>query len=242
MASSVREGTLADRPTQLVLDALNRAVGEPAGLPLVASRNAPGLFPATAVGRQAAQRCRDDGLLQPSVALNGKTAPECFVLSPTGLAYLIEQTNPRTLLEDLVRAVEARQRQFGELVEAMRQAQVSLEGLRTTSERVLATLPKSLPADRNGHAAPAPARNDQALLTELANHRGPGDYPLPGLYRQAMPDSTIGEFHDALRRLEEHQRIHLHPWTGPLYQMPEPSFALLVGHEVAYYASRRQES
>jgi len=30
------------------------------------------------------------------------------------------------------------------------------------------------------------------------------------------------------------------PWTGPLYDLPEPHFALLVGHEVAYYASSRR--
>ena len=28
-------------------------------------------------------------------------------------------------------------------------------------------------------------------------------------------------------------------WTGPLYAIPEPPLALLVGHEIAYYASPR---
>jgi hypothetical protein len=50
---------------------------------------------------------------------------------------------------------------------------------------------------------------------------------------------TIGQFHDGLRRLHDGATIYLHPWTGPLYELPEPRFALLVGHEIAYYASSR---
>ena len=64
------------------------------------------------------------------------------------------------------------------------------------------------------------------------------DCPLPHLYR-TLSEQTIGQFHDALRQLHSQQRIYLHPWTGPLCELPEPALALLVGHEVAYYASAR---
>ncbi len=37
-------------------------------------------------------------------------------------------------------------------------------------------------------------------------------------------------------------RIYVHPWTGPLHELPEPAYALLVGHEIAYYASLRTGS
>jgi hypothetical protein len=55
---------------------------------------------------------------------------------------------------------------------------------------------------------------------------------------------SLGSFHDALRRLQDAGQIYLHPWTGPLHEIPEPPCALLVGHVVAYYASinRSQES
>ena len=53
------------------------------------------------------------------------------------------------------------------------------------------------------------------------------------------PGLTLGAFHDALRRLHDGGHIYLHPWTGPLYDIPEPACALLVGHMVAYYASGR---
>jgi hypothetical protein len=61
------------------------------------------------------------------------------------------------------------------------------------------------------------------------------------LYRRACQTHTlsIGQFHDVLRRLHERDQVYLHPWTGPLYAMPEPQVALLVGHEIAYYASIR---
>jgi len=65
---------------------------------------------------------------------------------------------------------------------------------------------------------------------------------LPELYGSLStlePSPTVGQFHDALRQLHAADRVYLHPWTGPLYALPEPPLALLVGHEVAYYASVR---
>lgn len=70
-----------------------------------------------------------------------------------------------------------------------------------------------------------------------------GDCPLPALFRgmkAVSPRLTIGQFHDALRSLHEACAIYLHPWTGPLYELPEPALALLAGHEIAYYASLRE--
>ncbi len=84
------------------------------------------------------------------------------------------------------------------------------------------------------------------VLAELTRWHSAGaseDCPLPHLYRQMtahVPGVTIGEFQDALRRLHDLGKIYLHPWTGPLYDIPEPSYALLVGHEIAYYASIRK--
>ena len=58
------------------------------------------------------------------------------------------------------------------------------------------------------------------------------------MYRTA-PSLTIGRFHDTLRQLHEEEKVYLHPWSGPLYEIPEPPYAVLIGHEVAYYASIR---
>jgi hypothetical protein len=83
-----------------------------------------------------------------------------------------------------------------------------------------------------------------AILARLADWAASAaagqDCPLPELYRRLttreLPPS-IGGFHDSLRLLHAQHRMYLHPWTGPLYALPEPVYALLVGHNVAYYAS-----
>lgn len=81
-------------------------------------------------------------------------------------------------------------------------------------------------------------------LTDWAASAGAcEDCPLPELYRSLStrePSPTVGEFHDCLRELQQTGKVYLHPWTGPLYALPEPTFALLVGHNIAYYASVRQ--
>jgi hypothetical protein len=90
-------------------------------------------------------------------------------------------------------------------------------------------------------------RDDQhrAIREILAGWHGAGaldDCPVPALCRRLtdrFPALTIGQFHDRLRLLHRGGKIALHPWTGPLYELPEPAYALLVGHEIAYYASLR---
>jgi len=82
-----------------------------------------------------------------------------------------------------------------------------------------------------------------ARLSDWAASAGAGqDCPLPELYRSLTTREippTIGAFHDCLRYLHERHQVYLHPWTGPLYAVPEPAYALLAGHNVAYYASAR---
>jgi hypothetical protein len=243
---------MADKLTPLMLDALGRAVAQPAGLPLHGGKGAAGLFPLSTLARQAAQRCKDEGLLHlVRTETKGKTAQEICALTEKGLAYLLSQVNPKQVLEDLVRALEARQGQVGELVATAQKTQESIEALRGIVARVLDQLQHSA-----GRAVPLPC--DKAtttlngsdtwvvsLLAHLRSHCSGGaleDCPLPELFRvarQTAPTLTIGHFHDALRRLHEQHQIYLHPWTGPLYEMPEPPLALLIGHEIAYYASPR---
>ena len=82
-----------------------------------------------------------------------------------------------------------------------------------------------------------------ARLSDWAASANAGeDCPLPELYRALSvldPAPTIGAFHDGLRQLHAAGTIYLHPWTGPLYALPEPAYALLAGHNVAYYTSAR---
>jgi hypothetical protein len=132
---------VADKLAHLLLDALGKAALATAGLPLVGSKAAPGLFPATALARQAAQRARDDGLLRTVAAdPKGKADHDLCAATEKGLAYLLQQNSPKQVLEDLVRAVEARHGQVAELAATARQMQAGLEALKGMLSVVLPRL------------------------------------------------------------------------------------------------------
>ena len=241
---------MADKASQMVLTALSRAAADGGGLPLHATRTAPGLFPSTALGKQAAQRCKDEGLLRPLSALmrdyhhgapgKGRAPAETYALTDKGFAYLFSQVSPRQVLEDLVRLLEERRAQVGELAALVGQMHQGFDALRSSVEKVLRQVPQS--ADPLANGTPHPVPELLALLDRWQASGASEDCPLPELYRQARAccaGLTIGHFHDELRRLHDAGQIYLHPWTGPLYEIPEPAYALLVGHLVAYYASRK---
>jgi hypothetical protein len=234
---------LADRASQLLLAGLGRAAAEPAGLPLHGRKGAEALFTGTAAGKLAAQRCKDEGYLQiVRTEARGKSNLEICALTEKGLAHLLSQVSPKQVLEDFIRAVESRQTQVNELLASARQIQIGLDALKLAVEKVLREVhvPVLAPSTNGTHALKLDLL---PFLTRWQESGAAEDCPLPELYRQACgtaPRLTIGQFHDALRRLHAQQQVYLHPWTGPLYAIPEPPFVLLVGHEIAYYASVRR--
>jgi DNA-binding PadR family transcriptional regulator len=231
--------------SSLILAALQRAVAEPAGMALVGGRSAPGLFSASAAGKQAAQRCKDDGLLRVvRTEAKGKSPREICALTEQGLQHLLRETSPRPVLDALLRAVERCQTKLDEFAVSADEQREHLSALRDIAVKILAQLPKTetlrLPWEANGQRRPEEAVLD--CLRAWNAGRQLGDCPLPELYRrarEAKPSLSLGQYHDALRGLHEKQAIYLHPWTGPLYEMSEPAAALLAGHEIAYYASLR---
>jgi len=267
---------VADKSSQIVFAALSQAAAHPDGLPLQGGKAHPGLFPATALGKQAAQRCREEGYLYPlnetplpdAEPAKKKPGREPWGLTEKGLTYLLNQVSPRDVLEDFVRVLESRQTEVVELQAATRGVQASLESLKANAETVLhhfaqpsngSTSTGNLNAlftqflnesKRTSNGVSAPSKETPSpcgdLLAPLAQWQTTSgaaeDCPLPELFRQAKaaaPATTIGAFHDELRRLHDVGRIYLHPWTGPLYDLPEPPYSLLIGHEIAYYASLR---
>jgi hypothetical protein len=276
---------VADKSDQLILTALSQAVAHADGLPLHGSKASPGLFPASAAGKLAAERCRQDGFLctvaPPSAtpetesARKRKPAPERCTITPKGVNWLLGQVSPREILEGLARAVEGSQSQVGAMLQVVQQMQHTLAALRGTVETALnmAPAPEATPlgslaalfrqflAQRppetlnrfgivqaealhtNGDGCTTTA--SEAIVGILQQWEASGasdDCPLPDLYRLAKEqahDLTEGTFHDELRRLYACGRIYLHPWPGPLYDIPDPQCALLVGHGIAYYASVR---
>jgi hypothetical protein len=237
---------LADKSSQIILTALSRAVSDPPGVPLHGKKGAAGLFAGTAAGKLAAQRCKDEGYLQfVRTEKRGKSTLEICAITDKGMAYLLSQISPKQVLEDFVRALEARQAQAGELLTSAKQMQITLDELKTTAEKVLQQVRQPMtiaqtPSTNGAHST------KYHLLEYLSHWQEKGaseDCPLPDLYRNACQTEThltIGTFHDHLRRLHDREQLYLHPWTGPLYAIPEPHYALLVGHEIAYYASVRK--
>jgi hypothetical protein len=249
---------LADKSTRMILEALSRAATEPEGFPLLAGKNEPGLFAPTSAAKILADRCRDDGLLEiVRTETRGKLTRDICRLTEKGMQYLIRESSPRQILEDFVRILESRENEILSLTETLRKMHAGLQGMQSAISGILPKLTADSPdPHRNGtpmnttHAAPPTRKTTpDALFAELRSrlaewHAGAGasqDCPLPTLYRQLSPagEITIGQFHDCLRRLHADHQIWLHPWTGPLYALPEPALALLVGHEIAYYVSLR---
>jgi DNA-binding PadR family transcriptional regulator len=234
---------MADQSTPLILEALTKALAEPGGAPLHGNKKTPGLFPAGARAKQAAQLCLEQGYLRVlHRETKGRTVQEVCALTEKGSAYLLRQVSPKPVLEELVRTLQARQAQVDELVAAIHQWQAGLNSLQNTVEKVLQQATEKEDGSRLNECL---AADLMASLTEWQASGASGDCSLPEWYRRvsdATPSLTIGHFHDNLRRLHEVEKIYLHPWTGPLYEIPEPAFGLLVGHEIAYYASIRQQS
>ena len=214
----------------------------------------PGLFAGNAAGKEAAQLCEREGYLRTvRTEPRGKSSADICVISEKGLAYLLGQVNPRPILEAFVQSLDSRQGQFADLLGSVQASQRYLEELKET---VVKTLEHFRQAVGSPAAPPLPAKpmngnglhkdltdsdRTSVILEPLRRWRGLGDCPLPELYRAGPADAgwTVGRFHDLLRSLYQERSIYLHPWTGPLYEIPEPDLALLIGHEVAYYASLR---
>jgi len=237
---------MADRSTQMLLDGLSRAVADPAGVPLFGGKSVPGLFAAGASGRAVAQRCKDEGLLRVvRTETKGKASLDVCTITEKGLAYLLSQVSPKQVLEDFIRTLDAKQSQAGELLMIARHMQAAIDALKLTAERVLEQLHQpAAPPSANGSANGSEAWPGAVLsyLGQREEAAAAEDCPVPELFRHAQLTAhglTIGHFHDGLRRLVDAGQIYLHPWTGPLYALPEPPYALLVGHEIAYYASKR---
>lgn len=265
---------MADALTHLITAALSRAAAHPRGLPLFPSRQGEGgLFPGSKAGRTAAQKCLAENWLQliPPSARSGSTTPERYTLSESGWQRLLQEAQPRQVIEDFLRVVEKRTALVAEWLSAAQRLQEELQELRQVLSRWIAAGASPLrareaslsgcsvlPSDRGvspsdrGVSPSEPSNSSGSVPAEIAavaevilhalaewSRQGGADCPLPELFRVVSQRRalSIGMFHDALRSLQARQALALHPWTGPLYAMPEPAYALLAGHGVAYYAS-----
>jgi hypothetical protein len=275
-------GTVADKLTQQITDALTRAAAQPGGLPLYASKSDYGLFPNSAASKPAAQKCIIDELVRVvATDTKGKAPRDLYGLTEQGWEFLLAAVNPKQVLEDFVRVLEERAGEVDELLATARSMANSLQGLKDAVTRVLPgvcaakvvreepTPPRPPSLKGRGETdprasfaveeapnsfSPFPSGREAggvglltdtdlapAIVAHLRARAAATDCPLPELFRALARNAalTIGEFHDCLRQLFADGTITLPAWPGPLYDMPEPQYALLIGHGIAYYASLR---
>jgi hypothetical protein len=225
---------------------LTRALAAPAGSPLHGGKSEPALFANTVAARRAGQQCKTAGWLETVRSeVKGKPAVEICTITEKGIAHLLGQVNPKPVLEEFVRAVETCGKQIAEALATAQRGQSALEAIEGRLIGVLSRIQEPTPPVALPSVNGSDPWNSAALafLAEWSKTRPNDDCPLPELYRHAqhsVPHLTIGQFHDGLRQLHDNGTIYLHPWTGPLSEIPEPAIALLVGHMIAYYASPKE--
>src|SRR5262245_27893559 len=178
------EGRLADKTSQLIMDALGRALADPGGLPLFAGKNSPGLFPTGAAAKRAAQHCKDQGFLQIlRTETRGKSSQEVCILSECGLAFLLDQLQPKSVLEKLVAGLEARKSQLDQVVDAARQTQTTLDRFRTLAEAVLEEVRESgIPNQTQAPPVESLAAGTLAILRQWQGAGNLEDCSVPELY------------------------------------------------------------
>lgn len=255
-----------DTPEGLILEALGRAVASPQPLPMHGTKAKPGIFlKNTPPARSAAQLALDRKWLRPTgqVQGKGKSARPLYCITAPGVQHALAHGEVVQLLNQLRAAADAQRATLDGMrvnMQALGQAlQSQVDALQGVERRVqppdIAAAVKQLAQIEAGRDPVATSQPDNVRLpNEQRGSRGPGDWvdsivafvrsyasgmcPLPELYRRVAEPRrvSVGQFHDGLRELVAARRLRLHPWTGPMYQLKDEQFALLLGQEIKYYA------
>ncbi len=228
----------------LLVDAgLRRALVEPEGSLLHTSKEGePGLFPPTALGKRAAAKA----LLEGYLVLAPEVGVDAARISSKGRERIAQNLCPKTILDDFVRILEHRQ---GVAKQMLVGAQKQIEQLDRMQLGLTELRMAILKRDALSESAPPESPTTESFEGEivlvkarqiLAVHERDfeTDYLLFQLYdrlTEQIGPFSIGVFHDLLREWHGEGFVALHPWTGPLYQLPRPELALLIGHEIACY-------
>lgn len=214
--------------------ALRRLALEPEPIRLYATAKSVGLFQTRAA---RSRRLVEQLVANKFVQIEGNDEKTQTVrITEEGRTCLLESENPWILLEDLLRATEAQCDLLRKWENFWVRQRDTLEQQCLGIRRVLQRVEEQRAAEQFVDGALVNAVEEWMANPALAER--PADPTLSELF-EAMkvrrPELTIGQLHDVLRILQADGRLCLRPWTGPLYQLPEPGAALLIGHEVLYY-------
>lgn len=216
----------------IILHALNCALESAGVCSLFNKKGVQGLFPLSASGKLAAKYCFEMRLLK-VVEQSTKPFTEMVKITRLGIRSVLEGIRINKLLENAAALIES----SGDknVISACNDDAIFYHSLGKAAGLIALKLGASFSDDFSSLA-----KHIFILLKEWSDAGRAGDCQLYYLYQQLSsrcPGITPGFFHDALRDLRQKKLIELHPWTGPLYEMPKPEFALMAGHEIACYAS-----
>lgn len=222
---------MADQQT-IILHALSFALESAGVCSLFNKKGVQGLFPLSASGKLAAKYCFEMRLLK-VVEQSTKPFTEMVKITRLGIRSVLEGIKIEKLLENAEKLIETSSEK--NIINPGRDDCVFYHSLEKLAGLISLKLGSSLVDD-----VASPAKHIFILLREWSDAGRAGDCQLYHLYQQLSsryPGITPGVFHDALRNLRQKKLIELHPWTGPLYEIPKPELALMAGHEIACYAS-----
>lgn len=255
-------------PQDAAVEALSRSLVDPTPRPLMGTKARPGIFLGSSQAVKAAAALSvENGWVAPTGEKQGKgkTAKDLYRITPTGIEYALQHSEALTLLRELLGASDALREALRSIQGRLDEASQGLDAqngvLAQLRERVSppdlsavleAVAPVSAPAPAV-HGAPNPRQVDSpddatylaATVDFLRDYRRRNPHqrcPLPELYRHVSQSTPIslGRFHDGLRQLVRDGRIALHPYTGPMYQLKDEQYALLLGQEIKFYADIKQ--
>lgn len=248
-----------DKVTEILVEALKRALGEPREQRLYRSGKLVGLFAGrTGNNGEAAGRALREGLLEVvRTETKGKVAIDWVRPTPHAVDFVHAQESPIQALRDLQDALRATRASVPDWLADMRRQLQDLSGRLTEeagrwSHRLEVLGQRVEEALRRAEARDAPKANGQASNAEWATEAlayldrrrqgGASDHcPLPELFaalRRQQPELSMKAFHEGLRRLHDRRALRLVPFVGLPTELPEPEYALLDGATVLYYVSR----
>jgi hypothetical protein len=247
-----------DKVTQILIDAIKQAAAEPGEQRLFRAGKLPGVFPSRlGLNAQAAEQALRDGLLERvRTEEKGKTNIDWVRLTPKATDFLHQHESPVRMMDELRAVLQMTQENVPVWMTEIRQ-QLNALGQRLTeevqaitqrlgvlSQRVLEAL------NRAGAAAPIPAADAAAVVPwgaeavgYLDKRRAGGvlnSCPMPELFaavKEKVPELTVKDFHDGLRKLHTRGLLRLLPFDGP-DGPPEPEYALLDGASTYYLVAR----
>ena len=245
----------ADKRTDLVLDAVKRAIADPGEHRLFRAGKLAGLFPSRAgASADAALLALTDGLLETvRTEAKGRQIVEWVRATPKGMRFVHDRDSPKAVLRELREVIgatrdgvpewmDAARREVATLADRFdRQATELVRRLDALTERVEAALRRAEAGAARVPGSVADAVPWAVDALEYLDRRpgagAPGPCPLGDLFhavRERHPPLGVPEFHAGLRRLHDVRAVRLA--AGPAGADPE--YTILVGTEACSVAHR----